>query len=166
MHIKNKLNFLAAALLVLSTAGCWTGGPAGSGRDDLRSVAENAEEAGSELDRSLEKGQEKREYKDIEKDLEDDAQNTKKNIQDMRQETVQKPDSDSSRTPGWITSPPAGTTYVYGVGSAKIFADTASAINRAQDDARSELLKRLEVTVSGETRTSAARRVKNGESEI
>lgn len=166
MPIKCGLNLLAAAVLVFTAAGCWKGGPAGAGRDDLRSVRENAEKADTELDRSLQKNQEKRKHKDIEKDLEDEARDIKKDMRNMRQDSVKKPDSDSTRAPGWITSPPARTTYVYGVGSAQIYSNAASAINRAQDDARSELLKRLEVTVSGETRTSAARRVKNGKSRI
>ncbi|HKJ70681.1 MAG TPA: LPP20 family lipoprotein [Gammaproteobacteria bacterium] len=68
--------------------------------------------------------------------------------------------------PAWVTSPPSGGGYAYGVGSAEIYADPASALNRAQDRARAELLKRLEVTVSGSTTASRSRTVEDGDSRI
>ncbi len=68
--------------------------------------------------------------------------------------------------PAWVTDPPSGSGYAYGVGSAPIHADPASALARAQDRARTELLKRLEVTVSGRTRTTRRRTVEGGESRV
>lgn len=68
--------------------------------------------------------------------------------------------------PAWVTEPPSGGGYAYGVGSAPIYADPASALSRAQDRARAELLKRLEVTVSGRTRTTRRRTVEGGESRV
>jgi hypothetical protein len=68
--------------------------------------------------------------------------------------------------PGWVTSPPSKPGYAYGVGSAEIYADPASALNRAQDQARTELIKRLEVTVSGTTEASRSRTVDGGQSRV
>jgi len=68
--------------------------------------------------------------------------------------------------PAWVTSPPSGGGYAYGVGSAEVVVDPASALNRAQDKARSELLKRLEVTVSAETTSRSQREVSGGESQV
>jgi len=68
--------------------------------------------------------------------------------------------------PSWVTSPPSGGGYAYGVGSAEIYADPASALNRAQDQARTELIKRLEVTVSGTTTASRGRTVDGGQSRV
>lgn len=68
--------------------------------------------------------------------------------------------------PAWVTSPPSGGGYAYGVGSAEIYADPASALNRAQDQARTELIKRLEVTVSGTTTATRGRTVEGGKSRV
>ncbi|MFA9460607.1 hypothetical protein [Thiohalorhabdus methylotrophus] len=72
----------------------------------------------------------------------------------------------SSELPQWVTSPPSGDGFAYGVGSARVYADPASALTQAQDQARRELLKRLEVTVSGETVTKASRTTADGDSSI
>lgn len=72
----------------------------------------------------------------------------------------------SGGVPQWVTSPPSGGGYAYGVGSAEIYGDPASALNRAQDQARSELIKRLEVTVSGQTEARRARTTEDGESRV
>jgi hypothetical protein len=55
---------------------------------------------------------------------------------------------------------------VYGVGSAEVFADPASALNRAQDQARSELIKQLKVTVSGQTELRRSQTMRNGNSQV
>ncbi|WP_200257168.1 LPP20 family lipoprotein [Halorhodospira neutriphila] len=68
--------------------------------------------------------------------------------------------------PPWVTSPPKKKGVVYGVGSAEIHVDAASAINRAQDRARTELVKRLEVTISGETTATRSREVEDGQSRV
>ena len=74
--------------------------------------------------------------------------------------------SASGGIPAWVTSPPSGGGYAYGVGSAEIYGDPASALNRAQDQARTELIKRLEVTVSGTTTASRGRTVEGGQSRV
>ncbi|HKJ88597.1 MAG TPA: hypothetical protein VKA48_08830, partial [Gammaproteobacteria bacterium] len=42
----------------------------------------------------------------------------------------------ASSLPQWVTSPPSGGGFAYGVGSARIYADPATALNQAQDTAR------------------------------
>lgn len=71
-----------------------------------------------------------------------------------------------SDTPDWVTSSPSKAGYVYGVGSAQIHADPSTAINRAQDRARSELIKRLEVTISSQTTSRRSQKVEDGESQV
>jgi hypothetical protein len=75
-------------------------------------------------------------------------------------------DRETKGLPSWVISPPASDEYVYGVGSAEISKDHDSAMDRARDRARSEILKRMEVTVSGETRTSVRREVEKGKSRV
>jgi len=157
MNIRFRLHLFTVALVFLMAAGCWTGGPVNTGGDDFGAVRKSAREADIELERSRRTDGEERGDGDLEPDLE----------RDMGQEDALEPsDEDARDEPAWITSPPSGDRYVYGVGSAEIYSDSASAINRAQDDARAEILKQLEVTVSGETRTSVSRSVKDGESRM
>ena len=72
----------------------------------------------------------------------------------------------SGDLPGWVTSPPSKKGFAYGVGSAEIHADPSSALNRAQDQARTELIKRMEVTVSGRTTAQRSRKVEAGKSRV
>lgn len=68
--------------------------------------------------------------------------------------------------PRWVTNPPSGNDMVYGVGSAEVFADPATALNRARDKARSELIKQLKVTVSGQTEMRQSQKINNGKSQV
>lgn len=78
------------------------------------------------------------------------------------------PPSENARTelPEWVSSPPNKPGFVYGVGSAQIHVDPSTALNRAQDRARSELVKRLEVTISSQTESRRSQKVENGESRV
>jgi len=73
---------------------------------------------------------------------------------------------DASGPPEWALSVPSGDGMAYGVGSAEVYTDPTSALNRAQDQARTELVKRLEVTVSGETVSRQSRTTENGQSRV
>jgi hypothetical protein len=68
--------------------------------------------------------------------------------------------------PDWVTQPPSRAGMAYGVGSAEVFADPASALNRARDKARAEMVKALRVQVQGSTQTSTKRTVEDGESTV
>lgn len=72
----------------------------------------------------------------------------------------------ASGPPEWALSVPSDDGMAYGVGSAKVYTDPTSALNRAQDQARTELVKRLEVTVSGETVSRQSRTREDGESRV
>lgn len=56
--------------------------------------------------------------------------------------------------PTWIVSPPQSQQMIYGVGSAPVYQDERTALNQAMDNARLEIAKRLNVTVSGNTQVS------------
>ena len=54
-----------------------------------------------------------------------------------------------SGQPDWVLSTPLEEGFLYGVGSAEVFAgNQAAAVERAKDIARTELIKQIEVTVS------------------
>lgn len=74
--------------------------------------------------------------------------------------------SDVSNPPDWALSIPSEDGIAYGVGSAEVYTDPTSALNRAQDQARTELIKQLEVTISGETVSSQSRSMENGQSRV
>ena len=64
--------------------------------------------------------------------------------------------------PDWVNSPPRQQGVVYGVGSAKIYANnTSSALQNAKENSRLELVKKLKVKVSGETTASFSRTIKD-----
>lgn len=57
----------------------------------------------------------------------------------------------NERQPDWILNTPVERGFLYGVGAAEIFgSNDASALSRAKDMARVELVKQVEVQVSGE----------------
>ena len=52
--------------------------------------------------------------------------------------------------PVWLIQPPIETGFLYGTGSAEVYAgDQADAAARAKDMARLELVKQIEVNISG-----------------
>ncbi|TYT75586.1 LPP20 family lipoprotein [Desulfobotulus mexicanus] len=61
--------------------------------------------------------------------------------------------SENSR-PGWTTAPPRHAGYIFGVGSVETYGNTRTAIQRAHESARVDLLSQLRVTVSGDMQTS------------
>ena len=61
---------------------------------------------------------------------------------------------DVAEKPSWIVNPPQSQQLIYGVGSAPVYQDERVAINLAMDNARLEIAKRLNVTVSGNTQVS------------
>lgn len=152
MQFSRLLLLVPCLALFLVFVGCGASSPDG---EKLGSMSERAQQAHQEMDESLGEGKKSGGSASLEKQA--------------KQASGQKTDSKvrkRGKRPSWITSPPVDQQYVYGVGGAEIYGDPASAVNRAQDHARSELLKKLEVTVSGETRTKARRKVKNGKSQV
>ncbi len=77
--------------------------------------------------------------------------------------TKQKADPvESSDRPEWILHTPVERDNLYGVGSAEIFGgNQASALSRAKDFARLELIKQIEVNVSGSVEQEISESVKN-----
>ena len=58
--------------------------------------------------------------------------------------------SDASGLPQWVTELPIKSGYAYGVGSAPVSSDEATAAQLARERARFDLVKSLKVNVSGE----------------
>jgi hypothetical protein len=56
-----------------------------------------------------------------------------------------------SSLPVWVVSPPSSPGMAYGVGSIEVLADPASALKRAAELARLDLVSQLRVTISGES---------------
>lgn len=73
----------------------------------------------------------------------------------------------SELKPDWILNTPINPGFLYGVGSAEIFGDNESdAIARAKDIARIELIKQIEVKISGTTEQKTSESLINGKSDI
>jgi len=65
--------------------------------------------------------------------------------------------------PGWVLNPPVSRGFLYGVGAAEVFGgDDAGASSRAKDVARLELVKQIEVKVSGEVSQEIEEVTRNG----
>ena len=155
MNIRYSWLMILGIMGFLLFAGCAAQNPLSEDREQQE--RESAREAQKELEQSLSTNQSA-----VGKELEEDT-----DFEELEQEPSSSRDEGSGGRPSWATSPPSsGEKYVYGVGSAKVYSDTASAVSRAQDQARKEMLKRMEVTVSGETRTSSSREVRDGESSV
>ncbi|GAA3927217.1 LPP20 family lipoprotein [Litoribacillus peritrichatus] len=54
----------------------------------------------------------------------------------------------SQGAPSWVVSPPVDAQYLYGIGSSEVYGDRVRAIQKADDVARSDLIKQLKVSVS------------------
>ena len=73
----------------------------------------------------------------------------------------------TSPTPDWLIQPPVEAGFLYGTGSAEVYAgDQAGAAARAKDMARLELVKQVEVSISGEIEQEVAETVRNNKSEL
>jgi len=72
----------------------------------------------------------------------------------------------SGAIPLWVTSPPDVPGYLYGVGMASAYAGAADALQRARENARVELIKQLNVKVTGQTTASVQRKIAGGKSKI
>jgi len=69
----------------------------------------------------------------------------------------------SAGQPEWIINTPVEKGFLYGVGSAEVFGGNESGASaRAKDIARVELVKQIEVNVSGEVEQEIKETVKNG----
>ena len=69
--------------------------------------------------------------------------------------------------PDWILNTPIEKGFLYGSGSAEIFGrDETGAVARAKDLARVELVKQIEVHVSGEVEQEIKETISNGESSL
>ncbi|MFK4753613.1 hypothetical protein [Oceanobacter antarcticus] len=53
-------------------------------------------------------------------------------------------------TPDWAVTPPSAAGMAYGVGSIEVYGDPASAVKRASELARVDLVSQLRVTISGD----------------
>lgn len=72
-----------------------------------------------------------------------------------------------TRQPDWILNTPVEPGFLYGVGSSEIFGgNDASALGRAKDIARVELVKQIEVKVSGEVSQEIEEVTRNGETKL
>ena len=70
-------------------------------------------------------------------------------------------------TPEWLIQPPVEVGFLYGTGSAEVYAgDQAGAAARAKDMARLELVKQIEVNISGELEQEISETLKNNQSEL
>ncbi|MDY0161730.1 LPP20 family lipoprotein [Desulfobotulus sp.] len=78
--------------------------------------------------------------------------------------SVQTGQQNATSRPQWTTSPPRQAGYVFGVGSVETYGNTRTAIQRAQEAAKVDLLSQLRVTVSGEFQTSI--RVEGGDTQF
>jgi len=66
-----------------------------------------------------------------------------------------------------LIQPPVEAGFLYGTGSAEVYAgDQAGAAARAKDMARLELVKQVEVSISGEIEQEVAETVRNNKSEL
>jgi hypothetical protein len=73
----------------------------------------------------------------------------------------------TSPTPDWLIQTPVQAGFLYGVGAAEVYAgDKAGAASRAKDMARLELVKQVEVNISGETEQEYTETLKNDKSEL
>lgn len=72
----------------------------------------------------------------------------------------------SGELPAWVKNPPSRQGYAYGLGSAELYGDAASALNRAKDDARAEVIKAMRVNIASETTSRVERTTVNGESSV
>ena len=69
--------------------------------------------------------------------------------------------------PVWLIQPPIETGFLYGTGSAEVYAgDQAGAAARAKDMARLELVKQIEVNISGELEQEITETLQNNKSEL
>ncbi len=69
--------------------------------------------------------------------------------------------------PSWLIQTPVESGYLYGTGSAEVYAgDQAGAAARAKDMARLELIKQIEVNISGETEQEIIDTYKDNKSEL
>lgn len=77
-----------------------------------------------------------------------------------------KPDakvSRNARQPDWVLNTPVESGFLYGVGSGEVFGgNDASALSRAKDMARLELVKQIEVRVSGVVEQEIEEVTRNG----
>ena len=65
-------------------------------------------------------------------------------------QTTPSKKSEEVKRPGWLLSTPTRPGFIYGVGSAEVFGNNeTSAVTRAKDIARVELIKQIKVDVSG-----------------
>jgi len=72
-----------------------------------------------------------------------------------------------SAAPSWLIQTPVESGYLYGTGSAEVYAgDQAGAAARAKDMARLELIKQIEVNISGETEQEIIDTYKDNKSEL
>ncbi len=70
--------------------------------------------------------------------------------------------ADSGERPDWLLNTPIEQGSLYGVGSAEIFAgNDVAALNRAKDFARIELIKQIEVDISGSVEQEISEAVLN-----
>lgn len=72
----------------------------------------------------------------------------------------------SGELPAWVRNPPSRKGYAYGLGSSELYGDAASALNRAKDDARAEVVKTMRVNIASETRSRVERTTVDGESSV
>ena len=147
MQIHCRLSLpLFFCLILIFLHGC--AGSAPSERDKIRAQEEASQNAHEEMQKSFESDS-------LQSDLEQDS---------AQKESTSQPDAQG--LPSWVTSPPSSNKYIYGVGSAEIHTNPALAMDQAKDRARTGILKRMEVTVNGETRTSVKRQVEKGQSRV
>jgi len=73
----------------------------------------------------------------------------------------------AEEAPDWVLNPPVERGFLYGVGAAEVFGgDDAGAASRAKDNARLELVKQIEVEVSGEVSQEIEALSRNGASTL
>ncbi len=147
MRVKDRILVLSLCILFPMFIGCASNTP--SGENKIRSQESAAQQAHQEMQESFDSDEESDQ-------LDMDYENNTSRSFEQREKGL----------PSWVTSPPSSSQYVYGVGSAKIRADPADAMSRAKDQARTEILKRMEVTVVGRTRARVSRQVKDGKSQV
>jgi len=106
-------------------------------------------------------------HKELERSFEDDGAELEEPTTEERAEEQGNLDSSDGPAPSWISSPPRNTSkHVYGVGSSPLRGDPTSSLNKAQDQARVELIERLEVKVSSTTTTRSKKVTENSKSQI